>query len=145
MLRNLMLAAILLVSCSVVHASEPIEVYIGDGCSCCGEWAKYMQTKGFIVRAHNVTSDQLARVKKEAGVAEKYASCHTAKVGGYVVEGHVPAEDVKRLLAEKPDALGVSVPGMPIGSPGMEQGDTKEPYDVLLLRKDGTAEVYAKH
>jgi len=78
-------------------------------------------------------------------VAEKYASCHTAKVGGYVVEGHVPAEDVKRLLAEKPDALGVSVPGMPIGSPGMEQGDTKEPYDVLLLRKDGTAEVYAKH
>ena len=145
MLRNLMLAAILLVSCSVVHASEPIEVYIGDGCSCCGEWAKYMQKKGFMVRAHNVTSDQLARVKKEAGVAEKYASCHTAKVGGYVVEGHVPAEDVKRLLAEKPDALGISVPGMPIGSPGMEQGDTKEPYDVLLLRKDGTAEVYAKH
>jgi hypothetical protein len=146
MLRNLLLAAILLLaSCSVVHASEPIEVYIGDGCSCCGEWAKYMKKKGFMVRAHNVTSDQLARVKKEAGVAEKYASCHTAKVGGYVVEGHVPAEDVRRLLAEKPDALGVSVPGMPIGSPGMEQGDTKEPYDVLLLRKDGTAEVYAKH
>lgn len=145
MLRKLMLAAILLASWSVVHASEPIEVYIGDGCSCCGEWAKYMQKKGFMVRVHNVTSDRLARVKKEAGVAEKYASCHTAKVGGYVVEGHVPAEDVKRLLAEKPNALGISVPGMPIGSPGMEQGDTKEPYDVLLLRKDGTAEVYAKY
>ncbi len=145
MLRKLMLAAILLASWSVVHASEPIEVYIGDGCSCCGEWVKYMQKKGFTVRAHNVTSDQLARVKKEAGIAEKYASCHTAKVGGYVVEGHVPAEDVKRLLVEKPNALGISVPGMPIGSPGMEQGDAKEPYDVLLLRKDGTAEVYAKH
>jgi hypothetical protein len=74
MLRKLLLAAILLASWSVVHASEPIEVYIGDGCSCCGEWAKYMQKKGFMVRAHNVTSDQLARVKKEAGIAEKYAS-----------------------------------------------------------------------
>src|SRR5437762_13528104 len=98
MLQRLMLAALLLVgSWSIVRASEPIDVYIGDGCSCCGEWAKYMQKKGFNVRTHNVTSEELVRVKKEAGIADKYASCHTAKIGGYVVEGHVPADDVKRL------------------------------------------------
>ncbi len=146
MLQRLMLAALVLLgSWGVVCAAEPIDVYIGDGCSCCSEWAKYMQKKGFNVRTHNVTSTQLSRVKKEAGIAEKNASCHTAKIGGYVVEGHVPADDVKRLLAERPNALGLSVPGMPIGSPGMEQGDTKEPYEVLLLRKDGTTEGYSKH
>jgi hypothetical protein len=72
-------------------------------------------------------------------------SCHTAEVGGYFVEGHVPANDVLRLLKEKPDAKGITVPRMPIGSPGMEVGDEKEPYDVILVKKDGTTEVYASH
>jgi len=72
-------------------------------------------------------------------------SCHTAKVGGYVVEGHVPAADVKRLLAEKPDAIGLTVPGMPLGSPGMEAGDRREPYEVLLVRRDGSTAVFARH
>ncbi|HEV3242647.1 MAG TPA: DUF411 domain-containing protein [Methyloceanibacter sp.] len=87
----------------------------------------------------------LAALKHEAGIGDKLASCHTAKIDGYVIEGHVPGTDIKRLVAEHPDAIGLAVPGMPIGSPGMEQGAEFEPYDVLLIKKDGTAEVFASH
>ncbi|MBC8013706.1 MAG: CopG family transcriptional regulator [Methyloceanibacter sp.] len=87
----------------------------------------------------------LDRIKRQSGIGEELAACHTAKIGGYVIEGHVPAPDIKRLIAERPDALGLSVPGMPIGSPGMEQGAETEPYDVLLIKKDGTTEVFARH
>ena len=87
----------------------------------------------------------LAALKRQAGISDKLASCHTAKIDGYVIEGHVPAPDIKRLVAERPDAIGLTVPGMPIGSPGMEQGAEIEPYDVLLVKKDGTTEVFARH
>jgi hypothetical protein len=107
---------------------------------------KHLEENGFAVTAHNVGTSALDDIKRQAGIEEKLASCHTAKIGGYVIEGHVPAGDIKRLIAERPDALGLTVPDMPIGSPGMEQpnGET-EPYDVLLVQKDGSVEVFAKH
>lgn len=126
-------------------ASASVEVYKSPSCGCCGNWVKHMRDKGFKVTANNVEYSILTRIKRQAGIKEEFASCHTAKVGGYVIEGHVPAADVKRLLAEKPDAMGLVVPGMPIGSPGMEMGNEKEPYEVLLVKKDGSTEVFARH
>jgi hypothetical protein len=146
MIRKLLLAALLLFGvAAVVQAADVVEVYRAEGCDCCGKWAEYLKKNGFEVRLHNLSPARLSRLKSDARVPDKYASCHTAKVGGYVIEGHVPAEDIKRLLSDKPTAVGLSVPGMPIGSPGMEVGDEKEPYEVLLLKADGNAEVYAKH
>jgi hypothetical protein len=106
---------------------------------------KHMQSAGHEVNAHNVGQDALSRIKRLAGLSEDLQSCHTAKIGGYVIEGHVPAEDIARLLIEKPDAIGLAVPNMPMGSPGMNFGPEKEPYDVLLVKRDGSTEVFAKH
>jgi hypothetical protein len=97
------------------------------------------------VEAQNVSDAQLKAVGMQGGVTDDLSSCHTAKVGGYTVEGHVPAADIKRLLAEKPTALGIAVPGMPIGSPGMEQGGRRDPYDVLLVAKGGGTRVFQSH
>ncbi len=145
MLRMLVLAAVLVIGASALVEAADIDVYRSEDCSCCGKWAEYLKKNGFKVRLHNMSTDKLDRVKTEARIPEKYASCHTAKVEGYVVEGHVPANDIKRLLSERPKAIGLAVPGMPIGSPGMEVGRRKEPYEVLLLKEDGSTEVFAKH
>lgn len=102
----------------------------------------HMQASGFAVSATNVTPDEMDRVKATANVSPGAASCHTAFVDGYVIEGHVPASDVARLFSERPDAIGLAAPGMPGGSPGMEAA-AAEPYDVLLIRRDGRTEVYA--
>lgn len=125
--------------------AETIEVWKTESCRCCASWVEYLARNGFSPNASDVAAGQLARIKKQAGLSPRHQSCHTAKVGGYVIEGHVPAADIKRLLAEKPDAVGLVVPDMPIGSPGMEAGDHKEPYEVLLIGRDGTTEVFAKH
>lgn len=122
-----------------------IDVYKSAGCGCCNGWVKHLEQAGYTVSANNTASGILAKIKRDAGLKPDLQSCHTAKAGGYVIEGHVPAEDVARLLAEKPDAIGLSVPGMPLGSPGMDTGSEKEPYEVLLMKKDGTTEVFAKH
>jgi hypothetical protein len=114
-------------------------------CGCCVKWVEHMEKAGFSLAPRDMSSGELMRHKLKLGLSGPQASCHTAEIGGYVVEGHVPADDVKRLLAEKPDAIGLTVPDMPIGSPGMEAGDKKEPYDVLLIKKDGSTEVFAKH
>jgi len=97
------------------------------------------------VKVNAADAGALAELKREAGIGDKLASCHTAKFDGYVIEGHVPGTDIKRLIAERPEAVGLTVPGMPAGSPGMVQGADFEPYDVLLIKKDGTTEVFAKH
>lgn len=97
------------------------------------------------MEANNVNDSQLRAIGLQAGVTDELASCHTAKIGGYVVEGHVPADDIKRLLKEKPAIAGLSAPGMPMGSPGMEQGGMKEPYNVIAFTKDGKKYVFAKH
>jgi hypothetical protein len=120
-----------------------VVVYKSPTCGCCEKWIGHMQGAGFAVEVHNL--DNVGAIQDAVGVPVGQGSCHTARVGDYFVEGHVPADDVKRLLAEKPDARGLTVPGMVPGSPGMEQGDVRVPYDVLLVAKDGSTSVYAHH
>lgn len=112
-------------------------------CGCCEGWIEHMKHAGFDVTVHN--EEDLNPIKEKMGVPPRLQSCHTGEVEGYVIEGHVPAADVLRLLAERPEARGLTAPGMPVGSPGMEMGDRKDAYDVLLINKDGTTEVFAKH
>lgn len=104
-----------------------------------------MAEAGITLSAKNVPKSVLTARKSALGITRETAACHTAEIGGYVIEGHVPAEDVKRLLAERPNAVGLAVPGMPIGSPGMETGSPSQPYAVLLIKKDGSTEVFARH
>lgn len=126
-------------------AAETGEVWRTPSCGCCKAWVDHMQSKGFALKIIDMPRDQLNDMKTRLGTGGKFASCHTAKIGNYTIEGHVPAEDVARLLQDKPDAIGLSVPGMPIGSPGMESGDQRDAYDVLLIKSDGTSEVFARH
>jgi hypothetical protein len=130
-------------------ASKPgantVVVYKSPTCGCCGAWITHLQSHGFQVEANNVPDSQLAAIGRQAGVTDELASCHTAKVGNYVVEGHVPATDIQRMLKEKPAIAGIAVPGMPMGSPGMEQGGRKDPYNVIAFTKNGKKTVFAKH
>lgn len=120
-----------------------IDVYKSPTCGCCTKWIDHLKANGFAVRSHD-TAD-VAQHKQRLGIPAEYGSCHTAQIGGYVIEGHVPARDIKRLLKEKPQARGLTVPGMPVGSPGMEQGGHKDAYDVILLDKRGAPRVYSRY
>ena len=126
----------------LASAAEPvIEVYKSEYCGCCGKWVEHLQENGFTVKATNV--EDPSDYREKFGIPNALGSCHSAKVGGYALEGHVPASEIKRLLAEKPKAKGLAVPAMPIGSPGME-GAKPQPYDVLLVKTDGSHSTY-KH
>src|SRR5262245_27087869 len=125
-------------------ALPKVTVYKTSSCGCCKLWVEHLKSSGFDVQAMDVSSADVRNVSKMAGLKDEDTSCHTAKVGNYVVEGHVPADDIKRLLKEKPAIAGIAAPGMPKGSPGMEQG-AKEAYDVIAFKKDGTSTVFAKH
>lgn len=125
-------------------ALPKVTVYKTSSCGCCRLWVDHMKANGFDVQAMDVSSADVRAVSKAAGLKDEDTSCHTAKIGTYTVEGHVPADDIKRMLKEKPAIAGLSAPGMPQGSPGMEQG-VKEPYDVIAYKKDGTSTVFAKH
>ncbi|MEQ8603178.1 MAG: DUF411 domain-containing protein [Marivibrio sp.] len=114
-------------------------------CGCCSAWVERMRAAGFNASVQDVSNAWLYQMKARLGVTEALASCHTARIDGYVIEGHVPAADVARLLRERPDALGLTVPGMPIGSPGMEMGDHVDAYDVLLIGRDGATDVFARY
>ena len=121
----------------IASAAQPvIDVYKTASCGCCKKWVQHLQNNGFEVRAHDVKDPGV--IRKAGGISDKYASCHTARVGNYIVEGHVPASDIKRLLVTRPKALGLSVPGMPMGSPGME-GGRRDSYDVLIVNQDSAA------
>lgn len=121
-----------------------VVVYKSASCHCCKLWAQHLRNAGFSVTAQNV--DNLNPVKQRVGVPPAMGSCHTAEIGGYFVEGHVPVEDIKRLLQERPKARGLTVPGMPAGSPGMEvpSGEVN-PYDVLIVGHDGSTSVFSHH
>ena len=119
-----------------------VQVYKSPQCGCCEKWVDHMKSAGFKVIAHDTNT--VAEHKTRLGVPLAMGSCHTAEVGGYFVEGHVPAGDVKKLLAEKPQAKGLGVPGMPASSPGMDDG-SKTPYEVLLVGKDGSTTTFARH
>lgn len=130
----------------LAHAAPGrVEVYKSPTCGCCAAWVDHMTRAGFVVEARDVDQDTLYALKARSGITPELASCHTALIQGYVLEGHVPASDVIRLLAEHPAALGLVVPGMPIGSPGMEMGHQREAFDTLLLRRDGTTGVFERH
>jgi hypothetical protein len=120
-----------------------VHMFKSPYCGCCQAWVDHLKGAGFAVKVTEVTDTTAAR--QRLGMPDRFGSCHTASVGGYVLEGHVPAVDVKRLLAEKPKAIGLAVPGMPVGSPGMEVGARKDPYDVFLIGKDGREAVYARY
>ena len=121
-----------------------VVVHKSPSCGCCGSWVEHLRKAGFQVEVRD--SDNLDLVKERVGVPAGKGSCHTAEVGGYFVEGHVPAEDIKRLLAQKPDAKGLVLPGMPAGSPGMEIPDgSRQPYTVELVGKNGTTTDFASH
>ena len=125
------------------NASRMI-VHKSASCGCCGLWVDHMRAAGFAVEVRN--TDDLNPIKERVGVPYAKGSCHTVEVGGYFIEGHVPADDVKRLLAEQPDAKGLVLPGMPAGSPGMELPDgTTETYMVELVNRDGSLTGFARH
>lgn len=123
-------------------AADAVDVYKSPYCGCCEQWVEHLQQAGFAVRTHDVNDVPAAR--QRLGMPERLGSCHTAKVAGYVVEGHVPAADIQRLLKEKPKAIGLAVPSMPPGSPGMES-PKPVPYNTLLVQAGGATTVFAKH
>lgn len=125
-----------------VRAASEVTVYKSATCGCCNAWVKHLEANGFKVKGVNVTD--LDAVKRRHGVTDDLAACHTAVVDGYVVEGHVPASDVKRLLKERPKVKGIAVPGMPHGSPGMES-PTPQAYQTLSFDERGQLKVYARH
>lgn len=131
-------------SADVDGALPHVLVHKTESCGCCGKWVEHMQDAGFHVEVRNVTD--MDAIKRRVGIPPMKGSCHTAEIDGYFVEGHVPAEDVKRLLAEKPEARGITVPGMPMGSPGMEMPSGEvDPYAVELVALDGTTSEFARH
>ncbi len=124
-------------------ATPVIDVYKSPTCGCCNNWIDHLEANGFTVRAHD--TENVVAHKIRLGVPPGYGSCHTAEVNGYVVEGHVPAKEITRLLKVKPRARGLTVPAMPVGSPGMEAGGRKDPYEVLLVNPDGSTRTYAQY
>ncbi|MDA0265530.1 MAG: DUF411 domain-containing protein [Cyanobacteria bacterium] len=142
------IAALVLSSCGIAKAPDiafanEITVFRSPTCGCCGLWIEHMEAAGFRVK-DEVTEDMEA-IKQQYGVPAHLAACHTTVVAGYVIEGHIPAADIQRLLTEQPDVIGIAVPGMPIGSPGMESGDYVEPYTVFSFDEAGNTDAFAEH
>lgn len=124
------------------QARPQMEVWKSPTCGCCKDWVAHMESHGFSVRTHETGNNA---VRARLGLPQELGSCHTALVNGYVIEGHVPVREVRRLLAERPQALGLSVPGMPVGAPGMDgpaYGNRKDPFNVLLVQASGKTRVY---
>lgn len=143
--RREFLATAIALGCAGNAAAAPpvIDVYKSATCGCCIEWVKHLRASGFMVRAHDVPEP--GEYRRRHGIPDALGACHTAVVAGYAIEGHVPAREIHRLLKERPPAAGLSVPGMPVGSPGMEYGNRLDPYEVLLVGRDGRPRVYARY
>lgn len=140
-------AAFLALPVDIAHSQvePPIHVVKGRGCECCEAWVDYLREQGFTVTDEVSMGTLLIRYKMDQGVPVEAFSCHTGTVDGYVLEGHVPAADIRRLLVERPDAFGLSVPDMPYGSPGMGSEDSRDAYDVLLIKRDGSLKVFTSY
>ena len=138
-------AAIAFAQSKPVSSRVAATVWKTSTCGCCSLWVDHLRANGFQVDVKDVSADAVRAVSKAAGLPDNGVSCHTAKIGNYVVEGHVPASDIQRMLKEKPAIAGIAAPGMPMGSPGMEQGGIKQAYDVVAFTKDGKMTVYSKH
>lgn len=125
--------------------ATPLHVLKDPACGCCGAWIEIVEAAGFAVTTDLAAAPDLQRYKLDNGIPEVMASCHTAKVEGYMLEGHVPVADIRRLLAERPDAIGLAVPGMPWGAPGMGPEAEREAYDVYLIHRDGSTSVFSHY
>ena len=144
MIRQLCLLFGLSLAAFTASGAEPeMQVYKTATCGCCGKWVDHLRANGFKVTVTEVSS--VAEYRTKLGVPNNLASCHTGVVNGYAVEGHVPAREIKKMLEEKPKAVGLAVPGMPVGSPGMAMGYRVDPYDVLLFDKAGSTTIYGKY
>ena len=147
--RRLLLASLALglPGLAAAASTKPVvEVWKSPYCGCCKDWVAHLEAHGFAVRTHEV--GDLDGARRTLGMPERFASCHTAKVGGYLLEGHVPAREIARLLRDKPAALGLAVPGMPVGSPGMDgpaYGGRRDAYAVLLVQRDGSHRVFKQY
>ena len=147
---NIFLAIALLVfnagiKAETLSADKPIDivVYRSPTCECCGRWLEHLKKNSFNVK--DIVTDDVQAIKNKYGVSEAMASCHTAIVDGYVIEGHVPANDIMKLLKNKPKIVGIAVPGMPSGTPGMEMGDRKDAYNVMSFDKENHYEVFSSY
>jgi len=137
------LAPLALLACAGSAAAATLAVTKTATCGCCGKWVEHMRKAGFTVTVRD--GADVTPTAKRLGVPDKLRSCHSAEIGGYAIEGHVPVADIKRLLAERPKAAGIAVAGMVMGSPGMEHGDHKEPYQVILFDRAGNTRVFATY
>ena len=142
--RRSVLAGLLLISAAGTMAAQrpSVEVWKDPTCGCCKDWIAHLEKSGFDVDIHETGNDA---ARSRLGIPARLGSCHTAKVNGYAIEGHVPAKEIKRILRERPNAIGLAVPGMPVGSPGMDgvvYNGRKDPYDVLLVLQDKSTSVY---
>lgn len=148
--RALLIGGAALVAASPLGAlaqgtGPTIHVMKDPGCGCCAAWIGILENAGFVVTTEARAGALLMRYKLRNGIPREMTSCHTGRVDGYMIEGHVPVADIRRLLEERPDAVGLSVPGMPYGSPGMGPESAREAYDVFLIRRDGSGEVFARY
>jgi hypothetical protein len=129
----------------VAQTRSAIHVLKDPNCGCCGAWVEILQSEGFDVTVEASMGTLLARYKLDNGIPQEMVSCHTGRIDGYMIEGHVPAADIRRLLDERPDAVGLAVPGMPYGSPGMGPETEREAYEVFLIRRDGSTEIFSSY
>ena len=142
---KILFAISLMLSNIPAQAEEPtaITVYRSPTCSCCGKWMEHLKQNNFTIK--DIPTEDMNAIKHKYGVSDEMASCHTAVVNGYVVEGHVPADDIKALLKAKPNVVGIAVPQMPSGTPGMEMDGKKDPYDVMSFDSDKHYQVFKSH
>jgi len=141
-LGGLIVSLMIVSGAAFAQGPTSVEVFKSPYCGCCGKWVEHLHKNGFNVVTKDV--DDVPAARKVLGMPERYGSCHTAKVGQYSIEGHVPAADIRRLLSESPKSIGLAAPGMPQGSPGMET-PTPQPYETLLVHLDGDSSVFARH
>ncbi|MFV0473021.1 MAG: DUF411 domain-containing protein [Pikeienuella sp.] len=127
------------------RGAQAMHVLKDPDCGCCADWIDIIRAAGFDVTVELADPTRLARYKRAGGVPDGLRSCHTARIGDYLIEGHVPVADIQRLLEESPAAIGLSVPGMPWGSPGMGPESERDAYDVILIRRDGGAEIFSRY
>lgn len=135
----------LLIPSRAVAANPDVTVWKTPTCGCCGAWVAHMGAAGFFLTVNDVEQDDLEEVKRRLAVPQNLRSCHTATVAGYVVEGHVPATDIELMISYSPKIHGLAVPGMPLGSPGMEQGDEKDAFDTIAFDAMGAQQIFARH